>query len=68
MHQQHHAHRSLSHPALLILASLLQGPKYAAGLCEAIEQVEGLLCEPGTLYSVLARLEQRGWIEALTTE
>jgi DNA-binding PadR family transcriptional regulator len=65
MQHQQHAQRDLSHPAMLILASLVQGPKHAVALCEAIGQMEDLFFEPGTLYRVLARLEQRGWIEGL---
>jgi DNA-binding MarR family transcriptional regulator len=68
MQHQQHVQRSHSQLALLILASLLQAPKHAAGLCEAIEQTQGVFFEPATLYRVLAQLEQRGWIEALTTE
>ena len=66
--QHHHAQQGYSQPAMLILASLSQGPKHAVALCEAIEQTEGLFFEPGTLYRVLAHLEQRGLIEALATE
>jgi len=67
MRHHQHAHRSFSQPALLILASLVQGPKDAVALCEAIQQTEGWYIEPGTLYRILASLEQRGWIEGLTT-
>jgi DNA-binding PadR family transcriptional regulator len=55
--QHHHAQQGYSQPAMLILASLSQGPKHAVALCEAIEQTEGLFFEPGTLYRVLAHLE-----------
>ena len=58
----------LASPAYLILARLVQGPKHAIALQEAIEQAEGLYIEPGTLYRVLAQLERRGWIETLATE
>jgi len=68
MQYQQHAQKSLSHPALLILANLAQEPKHAIALQEVIEQAEGLYIEPGTLYRVLAELEQRGWIETLTIE
>jgi DNA-binding PadR family transcriptional regulator len=68
MQYQQHAQESLSHPALLILVSLAQEPKHAIALQEVIEQAEGLYIEPGTLYRVLAQLEQRGWIEALKIE
>jgi DNA-binding PadR family transcriptional regulator len=56
--------RKLSQPAFLILSTLNQSPYNGVGLCEAIQQMEGLVIEPGTLYRALAHLEQRGWIEA----
>jgi DNA-binding PadR family transcriptional regulator len=68
MQQQQTARGSLSRPAYLILTSLRYGPKHVVALREAIEQSEGLFFEPGTLYRFVASLEQRGWIEALTTE
>jgi DNA-binding PadR family transcriptional regulator len=57
-----------SDPALLILASLVQEPKDAIALCEAIEQTEGWYIEPGSLYRLLVHLERCGWIEALEAE
>jgi len=63
MPHQQHIQRNLSQLALLILFRLRQGPNHTVGLCEAIEQMEGLVIEPGTLYRALAHLEQRGWIE-----
>ncbi len=36
-------------------------PSYIAQFC-------GTKLEPGTLYAALARLERRGWIEALEAE
>jgi DNA-binding PadR family transcriptional regulator len=68
MQHQHYAQARLSRPAYLILASLAQEPKHAIALQEVIEQSEGLYIEPGTFYRVLAQLEQRVWIEALTIE
>src|SRR5947209_1192235 len=68
MQQQQTTRRSLSRPVYLILTSLRYGPKHVVALQEAIEQSEGLFFEPGTLYRFVASLEQRGWIEALTTE
>jgi DNA-binding PadR family transcriptional regulator len=53
---------------LLILASLASGPKYGYAMLEDIEQVAGVRMGPGTLYTTLARLQQRGWIEALPAE
>jgi DNA-binding PadR family transcriptional regulator len=52
-------------PALLILASLAGGPKHGYAMMEDIAALSGVRLGPGTLYGALARLEQRGWIEAL---
>lgn len=57
-----------SDPSLLILASLASGPKHGYAMMEDIVQFCGTRLEPGTLYAALARLERRGWIEALETE
>src|SRR5438093_2893771 len=57
-----------SDPSLLILASLANGPKHGYAMMEDIAQFSGTKLEPGTLYAALARLERRGWIEALETE
>lgn len=62
MQHQQYAQARLSQPAYFILGCLSYGPRDAVALCEAIEQAEGLYIEPGTLYRVLAQLEQRGWI------
>ena len=57
-----------SDPSLLILASLAGGPKHGYAMTEDIEQMSGVTLGPGTLYGALARLEQRGLIEALPAE
>ena len=57
-----------SDPSLLILASLANGPKHGYAMMEDIFQFCGTKLEPGTLYAALARLERRGWIEALEAE
>ncbi len=54
-----------SEPALLIMVSLADSPKHGYAMLEDIEQFYGLRPGPGTLYGALARLEQRGLIEAL---
>ena len=54
-----------SDPSLLILASLASGPKHGYVMMADIFQFCGTKLEPGTLYAALARLERRGWIEAL---
>ena len=57
-----------SDPTLLILTSLASGDKHGYAMMEDIETVTGIRLGPGTLYGALARLEQRGWIEALPSE
>jgi DNA-binding PadR family transcriptional regulator len=57
-----------SDPALLILASLAGGPRHGYAMMEDIEAFAGVRLGPGTLYGALARLEQRGWIEALPAQ
>jgi DNA-binding PadR family transcriptional regulator len=53
---------------LLILASLADGPKHGYAIVEDIETMAGVRMGPGTLYTTLARLQQRGWIEALPAQ
>jgi DNA-binding PadR family transcriptional regulator len=57
-----------SDPSLLILASLASGPKHGYAMMGDVFQFCGTKLEPGTLYAALARLEQRGWIEAMAAE
>ncbi|QBD79303.1 PadR family transcriptional regulator [Ktedonosporobacter rubrisoli] len=57
-----------SDPSLLILSSLAAGPKHGYAMMEDIYLFSGTRLEPGTLYGAIARLEQRGWIEALESE
>ena len=52
-------------PALLILVSLSDGPKHGYAIMADVEQGTGRPMGPGTLYAALARLEERGFIEAL---
>jgi DNA-binding PadR family transcriptional regulator len=54
-----------SEPSLLVLASLVEGPKHGYAIMQDVAAFHGTRLEPGTLYGVLARLEPRGWIEAL---
>jgi transcriptional regulator len=51
---------------LLILRTLLFGPRHGQGIARAIEQTSGrvLLVDHGSLYPALQRLERRGWITA----
>jgi DNA-binding PadR family transcriptional regulator len=55
-------------PALLILVSLAGGDKHGYAIMEDVEAFSGVRLGPGTLYGALARLEERGWIEALASE
>ena len=57
-----------SDPALLILASLADGPKHGYAMLGDIETMTGIRLGPGTLYGALARLENSGLIEALPAE
>ncbi len=52
-------------PALLILVSLSEGPKHGYAIMADVEAGTGRPMGPGTLYAALARLEERGLIEAL---
>jgi DNA-binding PadR family transcriptional regulator len=57
-----------SDPSLLILSSLMSGPKHGYAMMQDIEEFSGVHLEPGTLYGAIARLETRGWIEPLPSE
>jgi DNA-binding PadR family transcriptional regulator len=57
-----------SDPGLLIMLSLLDGPKHGYAMIEEIERVVGVRLSPGTLYGAIARLAKRGLIEPLSTE
>ena len=52
-------------PAMLILVSLSEGPKHGYAIMTDVEAGTGRPLGPGTLYAALARLEERGLIEAL---
>jgi DNA-binding PadR family transcriptional regulator len=52
-------------PALLILVSLGDGAKHGYAIMADVEADTGRPMGPGTLYAALARLEERGLIEAL---
>lgn len=57
-----------SDPSVLVLASLAEGPRHGYAITLDVEQLVGVRLAPGTLYGVLARLEQRGLIEPLASE
>ena len=51
---------------LLILRTLVFGPRHGQGIARAIQQTseDVLLVEHGALYPALQRLEEKGWIGA----
>jgi DNA-binding PadR family transcriptional regulator len=55
-------------PALLVLASLADGDKHGYAITQDIAAQVGITLGPGTLYGVIARLEERGFIEGLPAE
>ena len=55
-------------PTLLVLTSLTAGPQHGYALIQDIEEMSGVSLGPGTLYGVLARLEEEGLVEALPAE
>jgi DNA-binding PadR family transcriptional regulator len=57
-----------SDPALLILISLVEGPKHGYAMTEDIAGIADLRLGPGTLYGAIARLESRGLIEPVGAE
>jgi DNA-binding MarR family transcriptional regulator len=58
----------LAEPAVHVLVSLTDGPKHGYAIMTDVETVSGESLGPGTLYAVLARLEQRGLIEPLAVD
>jgi DNA-binding PadR family transcriptional regulator len=57
-----------SDPSLLVMASLAEGPKHGYAISRDVKEIAGVKLGPGTLYGALARLEDRGLIEALTSD
>src|SRR3954468_20538211 len=51
-------------PTTLILTSLAEGSKHGYALQQDIAAFAGVRLGPGTLYGAIARLEERGLIEA----
>lgn len=55
-------------PGLLILMSLLDGPKHGYAITADVEDSVGVRLGPGTLYGALAKLEKHGLIEAVPSD
>jgi DNA-binding PadR family transcriptional regulator len=53
---------------LLVLASLMGGPKHGYALICDIEARTGKRLGPGTLYGILGRLDQYEYVKALEME
>jgi DNA-binding PadR family transcriptional regulator len=54
--------------AVLILTSLLPGPRHGYAIIKDVQDVAGVVLGPGTLYAALSRLEALGLVEALAPE
>ena len=57
-----------SDPTLLILTSLAAGPRHGYAITRDVQEMTGVRLGPGTLYGALARLEDRGLVQALPAE
>ena len=55
-------------PALVVMTSLSAGPLHGYAIIQDVQAMGGPRLRPGTLYAVLARLEERGLIEALAPQ
>jgi DNA-binding PadR family transcriptional regulator len=53
-------------PGLLILSSLAHGPKHGYAMMLDIEEFAGTAIGPGTLYTALTRLVEKGWVRPQT--
>jgi DNA-binding PadR family transcriptional regulator len=53
---------------ILVLTSLSGGPRHGYSIIKDIEAMSGVSYGPGTLYGVLARLEEEGLVEALDSD
>ena len=60
--------RTPSEPGLLVLVSLLDGPKHGYAISKDVERLTGRRLGPGTLYGAISRLEDSGLIEAQAEE
>jgi len=58
----------MTDPSLLVLSSLADGDKHGYAMMEDIAAFADITLGPGTLYGVITRLEERGWIRALDSD
>jgi DNA-binding PadR family transcriptional regulator len=52
-------------PAVLVLTSLLDGPRHGYAIMKDVQEVADVRLGPGTLYATLARLEALRMVEPL---
>lgn len=57
-----------SDPELLILASLANGSKHGYAIMQDIESFSRNKLGPGTLYTAITRLVEKGWIQPEAAE
>src|SRR5438067_76111 len=57
-----------SDPELLILASLADGSKHGYAIMQDIESFSRNKLGPGTLYTAITRLVEKGWIQPEVAE
>jgi DNA-binding PadR family transcriptional regulator len=50
------------------MSSLADGAKHGYAITRDVKEIAGVSLGPGTLYGALARLEQRGLIEAVPSD
>jgi len=55
-------------PAMLVLASLAGGDRHGYAITQDIAEQFGVTLGPGTLYAVIARLEEQSLIEGLPVD
>ena len=58
----------MNDPGLLVMISLLDGPRHGYAISDDIEATVGERPGPGTLYGAISRLERTGLIESVAGE
>jgi DNA-binding PadR family transcriptional regulator len=56
----------MTDPALLILSSLADGDKHGYAIMTDVQAFANIPLGPGTLYGAITRLEERGFIRAVS--
>jgi DNA-binding PadR family transcriptional regulator len=57
-----------SDPEILILASLAAGPKHGYAIMTDINDFAGVALGPGTLYTAITRLVEKGFIAPVSSD